>query len=255
MLRAGRTPVACRAPLPVASYVKRRGVDAAAAPPLAAKPLPLLGLRRAPQRRSLAGAAPPLRAFREPHSGVTVCARSSGERAAEVRCAALCVPVRFLSRLVASQASQLGARLAAPGGTFRQPAAALQPGRRGTALAATACEAGENEAERQGTFFNRKVELQSLAARLASAPKAVLVMTGPPSCGKTGARARCVYAFLCLCRGDARARCSGAQATRGGRDSVSAAHHHRLPRRRCVLLPLASQWRLMLASAAVAQTI
>jgi hypothetical protein len=187
MLRAGRTPVACRAPLPVASYVKRRGVDAAAAPPLAAKPLPLLGLRRAPQRRSLAGAAPPLRAFREPHSGVTVCARSSGERAAEVRCAALCVPVRFLSSLVASQASQPGARLAAPG-AFCHPATVLQPGRRGTALAATAGEAGEKEAERQGTFFNREAELQSLAALLSEPPTAVHVMTGPPSCGKSGAR-------------------------------------------------------------------
>jgi hypothetical protein len=73
--------------------------------------------------------------------------------------------------------------------------AALQPGRRCTALAATAGEAGENKAaaaaERQGKFFNRKVELQSLAARLASAPKGVLVMTGPPSCGKTGARSLC----------------------------------------------------------------
>ncbi len=85
MLRAGRAPVACRAPLPVASYVKRRGVDAAAAPPLGAVPLPPLGLCRLPLRRSLAGAAPPLRAHREPRSGVMVCTRSSGELAAEVR--------------------------------------------------------------------------------------------------------------------------------------------------------------------------
>jgi hypothetical protein len=99
------------------------------------------------------------------------------------------VRVRFLSSgLVALQASQPGAQLAAPGRAFRQSVTALHPGRRGIALAATAGEAGENKAERQGTFFNRKAELQSLAARLASAPNAVLVMTGPPSCGKTGAR-------------------------------------------------------------------
>jgi hypothetical protein len=69
-----------------------------------------------------------------------------------------------------------------------QPPTPLQPGRRGTALAATAGEAGENEGECTASFFNRKVELQSLAERLAGAPKAVLVMTGPPSCGKSGAR-------------------------------------------------------------------
>jgi hypothetical protein len=98
------------------------------------------------------------------------------------------VRVRFLSSgLVASQASQPGAQLTAPGGAFRLPVAALQPGRRGTALAATAGEAGENKAERQGTFFNRKAELQSLAALLGEPPSGVLVLTGPPSCGKTGA--------------------------------------------------------------------
>jgi hypothetical protein len=91
-----------------------------------------------------------------------------------------------------SQATQPGAQLAASGRAFCQPVAALQPGRRGTALAATAAgEAGENKAaaaaERQGTFFNRKAELQSLAALLGEPPSGVLVLTGPPSCGKTGA--------------------------------------------------------------------
>jgi hypothetical protein len=87
-----------------------------------------------------------------------------------------------------SQASQPGKQRAAPGRAVCQPVAALQPGRRGTALAATEGEAGENEGECTASFFNRKVELQSLAERLANAPKAVLVMTGPPSCGKSGAR-------------------------------------------------------------------
>ena len=76
----------------------------------------------------------------------------------------------------------------APGRALCQPLTVLQPSRRSTALAATAGEAGENKAERTGTFFNRKAELQSLTALLAGAPKAVLVMTGPPSCGKSGAR-------------------------------------------------------------------
>jgi hypothetical protein len=49
--------------------------------------------------------------------------------------------------------------------------------------------------------------------------------------------------------------CSAAEATRGGRAEASAAHRHRLSRRRCVLRPRArEQRRLMLASAAVAQT-
>jgi hypothetical protein len=106
-----------------------------------------------------------------------------------------------LSSLVASQASQPGARLAAPGGAFCKPAAALKPGRRGIALAATAGEAGENKADRQGTFYNRKAELQSLDALLGEPPTAVLVLTGPPSCGKSGARSLRFYS-LGLCTVD-----------------------------------------------------
>ena len=88
-----------------------------------------------------------------------------------------------------SQASQPGAQLAAPGRAFWVPVAPLQPGRRGTALAATAGEAGENEGECTASFFNRKVELQSLDALLGEPPTGVLVLTGPPSCGKSGMRA------------------------------------------------------------------
>ena len=150
MLRTGHAPVACQAPLPVAAYRKRRGVDAAAAPALASAPLALLGLHRFLWCRTLAGAAlpPSLRARRDIRLGVAV--------------------------------------YAAPSRVVCQPRAALQPARRSTALAATA--AGENELERHGSFFNRKAELQSLAALLSEPPSAVLVMTGPPSCGKSGAR-------------------------------------------------------------------
>jgi hypothetical protein len=65
----------------------------------------------------------------------------------------------------------------------------LQTGRRGIALAATSGESGENKADRQGTFYNRKAELQSLDALLGEPPTAVIVLTGPPSCGKSGMRA------------------------------------------------------------------
>jgi hypothetical protein len=87
-----------------------------------------------------------------------------------------------------SAASSVLPSLPAAPGSRCQSLMPLQPGRRGTVLAATAGEAGENEGECMASFFNRTTELQSLAARLANAPKAVLVMTGPPSCGKSGAR-------------------------------------------------------------------
>jgi hypothetical protein len=68
-------------------------------------------------------------------------------------------------------------------------ATALQPAPRGGALVASAGEAGE---ARRGVvykdaFFNRAAELKSLATLLAGPPRAVLVLTGPPSCGKSGA--------------------------------------------------------------------
>ena len=120
---AGHAPVACRVALPPASHRKRRGVDTA--PALAAAPLAsLLGVCHAPRCCLLTVAASPLRARREPRSDVMVCARSSGERAAEVR----------------------------------------------------------------PRFYNRKAELESLAALLGEPPTAVLVLTGPPSCGKSGVR-------------------------------------------------------------------
>jgi hypothetical protein len=72
-------------------------------------------------------------------------------------------------------------------------ATALQPAPRGGALVASAGEAGE-AVLRGDDFFNRAAELKSLAQRLADAPKAVLVLTGPPSCGKSGVCAPCCFA-------------------------------------------------------------
>jgi hypothetical protein len=75
---------------------------------------------------------------------------------------------------------------------------ALQPAPRGGALAASAGEAGEAEAGRKvcrGAFFNRVAELKSLHDCLAEDPSAVLVVTGPPSCGKSGVCAPCLVAF------------------------------------------------------------
>ena len=70
-------------------------------------------------------------------------------------------------------------------------ATALQPAPRGGALVASAGEAGEAESREllRGAFFNRVAELKSLNECLAGEPTAVLVLTGPPSCGKSGARA------------------------------------------------------------------
>jgi len=167
------------------------------APALAAAPLAsLLGFCHASRRCSLAGAASPLRARRGPRSGLMLCSRSSGERTAEVR-PARCFSCRLLSLsgLVASQALQPSAQLAAPSRAFRRLVTVLQPGCRGIALAATAGESGENKADRQGTFYNRKAELQSLAALLGEPPTAVLVLTGPPSCGKSGVRAPLFVAY------------------------------------------------------------
>ena len=62
----------------------------------------------------------------------------------------------------------------------------FQPELRVRALAASAGEAGKVG---EATFFNRAAEKTSLATRLADLPKAVLVVTGPPSSGKSGVRA------------------------------------------------------------------
>jgi hypothetical protein len=59
---------------------------------------------------------------------------------------------------------------------------APQPAPRGGTLVASAGEV------RGGAFFNRAAELKSLVTLLAGPPRAVLVLTGPPSCGKSGAR-------------------------------------------------------------------
>ena len=47
-------------------------------------------------------------------------------------------------------------------------------------------EAGQAAGVCSEAFFNREAELQSLNATLADRPTAVLVLTGPPSCGKSG---------------------------------------------------------------------
>ncbi len=153
------------------------------------------------------------------------------------------------------QAWQPCAHLAAPGHAFGPSRAALQPTRRGAALAATAGEAGENEAERHGSFFNRKAELQSLAAGLASAPKSVLVMMGPPSCGKSGARLL-RWCFLCLCCDDSPVRTSALlkQLVAGVKQSPRPTIIDcRAGGTFCVHGPL-GYGVLMLASSAVAQT-
>ena len=46
----------------------------------------------------------------------------------------------------------------------------------------------------RGAFFNRAAELKSLSECLAEEPAAVLVVTGPPSSGKSGVRAP-LFAF------------------------------------------------------------
>ena len=40
---------------------------------------------------------------------------------------------------------------------------------------------------RDDEFYNRVAELESLTTLIANPPTAVIVMTGPPSCGKSGA--------------------------------------------------------------------
>jgi len=77
---------------------------------------------------------------------------------------------------------------AAPGRASRRASTALQLAQRGGALAASAGEVGE-AVLCEDAFFNRAAELKSLATLLAGPPTAVIVLTGPPSCGKSGARA------------------------------------------------------------------
>ena len=94
MLHAGHAPVAAGAPCLVFPAAERNGVSASAAPALAGRPLlPRLGVGEAAQRL-LSESAPPLalRAPRGSLSATAICARSRGERAAEVRpCAWLAV--------------------------------------------------------------------------------------------------------------------------------------------------------------------
>ena len=85
---------------------------------------------------------------------------------------------------------QVHSQPAAPGRALYRRTTALQPAQRGRTLATTAGDEGEvgvaaGVCER--AFFNRAAELQSLHDSLADAPTAVLVLSGPPSCGKSGA--------------------------------------------------------------------
>jgi hypothetical protein len=57
------------------------------------------------------------------------------------------------------------------------------------------------------TFFNRVKEVESLQAFLAGSPSNVIVLLGPPSCGKSGARA-CLGGW-CLGADHVVQRCSG----------------------------------------------
>ena len=79
-------------------------------------------------------------------------------------------------------------------------ATALQAAPRGGALVASAGEVGEAHggAVYKDAFFNRAAELKSLATLLAGPPRAVLVLTGPPSCGKSGV---CAPWFCRFCLG------------------------------------------------------
>ena len=43
----------------------------------------------------------------------------------------------------------------------------------------------------QAAFFNRVREIETLQAILAGSPSNVLVLLGPPSCGKSGAHCLC----------------------------------------------------------------
>ena len=121
-------------------------------------------------------------AARHAHSSLCVPLAQGPTRASRV-----VVDTSFVLSSVAVRCGLPSLHHCAAGCASAKPLASAQPGRRRSALAATAGEASESEAEYQGAFFNRKAELESLAAILGDPPTAVLVMTGPPSCGKSGA--------------------------------------------------------------------
>ena len=65
------------------------------------------------------------------------------------------------------------------------------------------CEVGKAVAAVcEGAFFNREAELRSLNATLADYPTAVLVLTGPPSCGKSGTLSVRFLVLRAVCRVD-----------------------------------------------------
>ena len=120
------------------------------------------------------------------------------------RCAVLCAKAATASStwLPAAGAVSLDQGLA----RTSRVVTLFQPTPRGGALVASSGEAGERSEGRvhAGAFFNRTAELEVLATLLAGAPTAVLFLTGPPSCGKSGAAASTAAA-----RGrDASTRCA-----------------------------------------------
>jgi hypothetical protein len=181
-------------------------LHAAAAPPAAATAAPRVcaARRRGAQQVTRRTAVNEVRGCCAAHDAprprhvtqrVAVCDRSAHGRP----CTSRLVGVAKLARRGGAVSSALRSPhdRSLPATAARPPRRALtslQLAQRGGALAATAGEAGEEEAV-EGAFFNRQVELKSLATLLAGAPKAVIVMTGPPSCGKSGARAllRCRF--------------------------------------------------------------
>ena len=113
MLRAGHAPVASRGPRLGGPSAARYGVNATAAAArssLAPPPLPQLGFRGHPPRRGSLSAAAPSPAFRARRGSFPYAplhARSSGERASEVRptpCFACCLCTQLTS--LSSQPSQ-----------------------------------------------------------------------------------------------------------------------------------------------------
>jgi hypothetical protein len=189
---AARWPRACRLPctaagcfVPEASWRgrRRRACAGGCAPAARIPPRSTALLAR--------GGLAALGATRTPRACLeraVACVQQRRARARGAACAALACALPLSSDHVASQASQPGAQLAASGRAVCQPLTVLQPGRRSITLAATAGEAAETAGVCRGAFFNREAELQSLIDGLADEPTAVLVMIGPPSCGKSGAR-------------------------------------------------------------------
>ena len=108
------------------------------------------------------------------------------------RCAALCAKAATVFSTWLPSAGAVSPPLYQGRARTSRVVTLFQPTPRGGALVASAGEAGVVSEGRvqAGAFFNRTAELEVLTTLLAGAPTAVLLMTGPPSCGKSGAAAR-----------------------------------------------------------------